>query len=839
MASTTTRTVELKIKLDGVQTLEELEQVTSEINDELKQIPINSKAFNEMSGLAKKANASIKEIDASLEGVTNVQKTESLFKLGEGLAGAFAVAQSASLIFGEKTSEQLEKTIAKVGGLVIALDGVKKISEAFSAENIKGLKGIVAGWKQSTIGAALFGTTTRAVLTATGIGAIVIVLGLIISNWEKVKEATINAFETLKNYVPLFYVIGKSIDYVKEKFGSIKTLIMGIGGAIKAAFQFENIADGFNNAVEASKKQIALDAQMVALNKELLTLTTDRKTEIDNQNELLAAQGGHEEDILNNKLKYNEELVKQYDEMTKVGKLTDEQVQAQKEALHNVELTRVQITKLHQDQAKAAKEKAEADKKAAEDAKKKDEDEKERIQKIKDDAVKAEQEFRKTLTDLQSQKESLIREGEIINLEISIDKDVTTEKVKDTIRSIIKSVNDEISKSKGDDVVRMGIITHITDETYKQIEGILRSIELNKIQVKNLEGQRDAKKKSNDLIDIEIDKEASRNLIGDEAKAREIKLAELDNQKLANLNEIAKIGLQINEIGKDNLKLNEDSIKVIKDAQIVSVTNNLLIEQKKILEEEWQETLYQTGALISELYNFEIAQLERKSELEKRNLQEIQDIKKGYADEDKRLNDLLADAEGKRYDDILKQIEDNDAALKQSKIDEANSIKKINEYELKAANARKTQAVIDTTIQGALSVVEALPNLVLAGIVAALTAASIATILAQPKPEPIPSPEFASGGIVPGSLYSGDRINARVNSGEMILNTEQQSNMFKMLSTATPNSSGGVGSLIDYRLIGIEVSNALKSNPMFVSVTEFNSVQNRLKVVENRSSLVG
>lgn len=43
--------------------------------------------------------------------------------------------------------------------------------------------------------------------------------------------------------------------------------------------------------------------------------------------------------------------------------------------------------------------------------------------------------------------------------------------------------------------------------------------------------------------------------------------------------------------------------------------------------------------------------------------------------------------------------------------------------------------------------------------------------------------KFATGGIVGGSSYSGDNIYARLNSGEMVLNSRQQRNLFNLLDT--------------------------------------------------------
>lgn len=51
--------------------------------------------------------------------------------------------------------------------------------------------------------------------------------------------------------------------------------------------------------------------------------------------------------------------------------------------------------------------------------------------------------------------------------------------------------------------------------------------------------------------------------------------------------------------------------------------------------------------------------------------------------------------------------------------------------------------------------------------------------------------KFASGGIVPGNLTSGDKVLARVNSGEMVLNSQQQARLFAMANGIGGAPSGG------------------------------------------------
>jgi hypothetical protein len=79
----------------------------------------------------------------------------------------------------------------------------------------------------------------------------------------------------------------------------------------------------------------------------------------------------------------------------------------------------------------------------------------------------------------------------------------------------------------------------------------------------------------------------------------------------------------------------------------------------------------------------------------------------------------------------------------------------------------------------------------LAAVMAAMTGAAgaiqIAALIAN-KPKP---PSFATGGIVPGTSYTGDRVQANVNSGEMILNSAQQARLWQLANSGSGNGGGG------------------------------------------------
>jgi len=83
--------------------------------------------------------------------------------------------------------------------------------------------------------------------------------------------------------------------------------------------------------------------------------------------------------------------------------------------------------------------------------------------------------------------------------------------------------------------------------------------------------------------------------------------------------------------------------------------------------------------------------------------------------------------------------------------------------------------------------------------------AAVATVVATIASVFASLPKFADGGIVGGSSYFGDKLLARVNSGEMILNQKQQSRLLSL------TDGGGVRVTGDVRLSGKDIYISLRN----------------------------
>lgn len=70
---------------------------------------------------------------------------------------------------------------------------------------------------------------------------------------------------------------------------------------------------------------------------------------------------------------------------------------------------------------------------------------------------------------------------------------------------------------------------------------------------------------------------------------------------------------------------------------------------------------------------------------------------------------------------------------------------------------------------------------------------------------------YATGGIVSGNTTVGDNVLARLNSGEMILNTRQQANLFRMLDTPGSPVSNEISPNVSFKIKGSDLVGVLNN----------------------------
>lgn len=273
---------------------------------------------------------------------------------------------------------------------------------------------------------------------------------------------------------------------------------------------------------------------------------------------------------------------------------------------------------------------------------------------------------------------------------------------------------------------------------------------------------------------------------------------------IASLSERAKASTELAKLKQDADKIKEEAQKTLfgKDTSLseqIGFEINALDEYMKKLDETGEayaqlaEKKNELAVLQTEVQKRE---LEEQAKAAEQKVAEITDVIAGYVDRFAEItNGITALVR-------MNNEEETEAAITELSEQYTNGIIDYEEYCEKKKQLNKkaaqeeykvkmwewTASFLQATANIAQGVSKALAEggpyagPILAALIAASGAVQIASIVAN-KPKP---PSFATGGIVPGNSYSGDRVQANVNSGEMILNAQQQRNLWDMA-----NSRGG------------------------------------------------
>lgn len=173
---------------NSVKTLGSLKTELEEINAELEDVEVGSKAFTELSDKARATSSEIKTLEKTFEGLEPQQKTEAFVKGFEGIAGAVAVTAGSLQLFGVE-SDRIGKLEEKVQGAIAIAIGARSVAEgalqAKIAARIIAEKASAVSTKVLTVAQRVY----NAVLAANPIFLLVTVIAAVVTGIYALSKA--------------------------------------------------------------------------------------------------------------------------------------------------------------------------------------------------------------------------------------------------------------------------------------------------------------------------------------------------------------------------------------------------------------------------------------------------------------------------------------------------------------------------------------------------------------------------------------------------------------------------------------------------------------------------
>lgn len=180
----------------NVNTDKSLKAELRQINEELAKMKLNgqgnSQQYAELSKKAGQYRDTIQDVNEEINRqASDTQKLDVAIRFVTGLASAYSVLQGVQALAG-KDNEELQKTLLKVNAAMSILNGLQSIqNELKRKDNILTIAQTAA---QKTY-ALVVGSSTgalkafRIALASTGIGLLVLAIGALVANWDKIRTA--------------------------------------------------------------------------------------------------------------------------------------------------------------------------------------------------------------------------------------------------------------------------------------------------------------------------------------------------------------------------------------------------------------------------------------------------------------------------------------------------------------------------------------------------------------------------------------------------------------------------------------------------------------------------
>jgi len=352
--------IDLNIKTgEAEKNTQSLKGKLKQLKQELAGLEEGSAAFNKVAAEAGKVQDKIGDLNKRVNTLaSDTRKLDTFVGVAQGIAGGFAAAQGAAALFGVE-SEDLNKQLLKVQGSLALLNGVQQIANTLNKDDA-----VMTNLNSAAKAAYTFvvGTSTgalklfRIALASTGIGLIIIAIGVLIAKWDDLTEAISGSTEQLdknaeatRNDTKAMQEQSKvlaekikadralelanlqSIKEIREAQG-LDTLAIDEkirearlrGGATEAELRIDQIKAETAAGIEAYKDRAAKEAEQ---EKARLQAIDEAAKEFEKERQ---TRKGTEEDI--NKMRIEQAIADKQAEVDAVKAITDQAAEHAKEA---------------------------------------------------------------------------------------------------------------------------------------------------------------------------------------------------------------------------------------------------------------------------------------------------------------------------------------------------------------------------------------------------------------------------------------------------------------------------------------------------------------------------
>jgi hypothetical protein len=279
----------VKVNIDinnNLKSVEDLKLELRALEAEFETVSVGSTKFNELGNTIKKTRSQLKDIELQFEGLDKEQRATALVDTFQGLVGAVGAVSSAFIAFGGE-SKAIDEAEKKLLGVIGVVNGLRDVSNSLvAAGKLLGPtftsigNQIQAGFTAGATGAQTF----KAALISTGIGAFVVVVGLLVDALIESASAAGDAEEATKRFGDT--LAGLNRQFSVERTNVVETLNTKLKSAELEGKSIEEIADlrdkAFADQIDIANREVkALNDARSRRQKEISDQEKDSKKRLE------------------------------------------------------------------------------------------------------------------------------------------------------------------------------------------------------------------------------------------------------------------------------------------------------------------------------------------------------------------------------------------------------------------------------------------------------------------------------------------------------------------------------------------------------------------------------